>query len=429
MNILIVGNGGREHALAWKLRQSPRTDELYVAPGNAGTATLARNLKIASSDIEGLAAAAKEHRIGLTVVGPEAPLAGGIIDRFNELGLPVFGPSRQAARLESSKIFAKELMSKYGIPCARGRAFSSASEAREYVNSVEPPVVVKADGLAAGKGVTVAQTREEAMKAVADALEARVFGPAGEKIVIEEYLSGREVSVFAFTDGETITPLVMACDYKRVNDGDMGPNTGGMGSYSPPEFIDAGTAQRICEEIMAPVVHAMTAEGVPYRGVLYGGLMITAQGPKVLEFNVRLGDPETQVILPRLETDLVDIMVAVVQGRLAEIDVRWSEEACVAVVMASGGYPGPYSQGFPITGLESLEKDVLVFQAGTSLAEPPEGNGHAIVTAGGRILSVVGRGADLAQARASAYRNVDRVRFQGGHYRRDIAKIDLERSL
>ena len=421
MNILVVGSGGREHTLVWKLCQSPRVNEIYAAPGNAGTGARAHNLDISPTDIEGLAAAAQNHDIDLTMVGPEAPLAEGIVDHFSRLGLIAFGPTREAARLESSKIFAKELMTKYGIPCARGRAFDDLEEARRHIATIEPPMVIKADGLAAGKGVTVAQSRDEALKAVGDAMEARVFGPAGARVIIEECLLGKEVSVFAFSDGVTVTPLVAGCDYKRVLDGDRGPNTGGMGSYSPPEFLDRDLAKQIQERILDVTVKAMASEGIAYKGVLYGGLMITDEGPKVLEFNVRFGDPEAQVILPRLDTDLVDIILAVVNGSLAELETCWRQEACVAVVMASKGYPGTYAKGHLITGLDSLDEGVTVFHAGTSMELREGENDSQVVTSGGRVLSVVGRGGTLAEARTAAYRNVRRIHFQGCHYRTDIA--------
>ena len=419
MNVLVVGSGAREHAITWKLRQSPRVDDLLVAPGNAGTAALATNLDIGPGDFEGMAAAVAEHDVGLTVVGPEAPLADGLADYFEERGLAAFGPNKRAARLESSKIFANDLMTRHGIPCARSRAFSDAEKAKEHISGAELPLVVKADGLAAGKGVTIAQTHEEAFQAVSDAMEARVFGDAGARVSIDEYLTGREVSLFAFTDGATVSPLVAACDYKAVHEGGRGPNTGGMGSYSPPEFLGRELTEQVQEEILAAIVRALASDGIVYRGALYGGLMITDEGPRVLEFNVRLGDPETQVILPRLETDLVDVMMASVQGKLHELDILWNDDACVAVVLASPGYPGSYPKGCTITGLDSVDDDVLVFHAGTAM------NGSDVVTSGGRVLSVVGRGATLSEARASAYRNVEVVSFEGCQYRRDIADVPV----
>ena len=417
MNILVVGSGAREHAIAWKLRQSSNVDDLFVTPGNAGTESIAENLDTNPGDFAALAAAVKEHDIGLTVVGPEAPLADGIVDYFEERGLAAFGPNKEAARLESSKIFANELMTRHGIPCARSIAFSDAEEAKEYVYRAELPLVVKADGLAAGKGVTIAQTRKEALKAISDAMETRVFGEAGTRVSIDEYLVGREVSVFAFTDGTIVSPLVAACDYKSIYEVGRGPNTGGMGSYSPPEFLDRELTEQIQEGILAATVRALASEGIVYKGILYGGLMITDEGPRVMEFNVRLGDPETQVILPRLETDLVDIMLASVEGKLGELDILWSNDACVAVVLASQGYPGPYSKGHPITGLDSVDGDVLVFHAGTAVDE------SSVVTSGGRVLSVIGRDLTLSDACVKAYRNVEKVSFEGCQYRKDIADV------
>lgn len=423
MNVMVVGGGGREHAIAWKLRQSPKVEQIHVAPGNAGTSSLAQNLDISPTDVVGLARAAKEYQVDLTVVGPEAPLDAGIVDHFNSEGLPIFGPTKAATRLESSKIFAKELMTKYRIPCAYGQAFSDTEEARQYLAICQFPVVIKADGLAAGKGVTVAPSRNEALKAVDEAMDAKAFGRAGETIVIEECLVGREVSVFAFTDGRSVSSIVTACDYKRLLERDQGPNTGGMGSYSPCEFLDEALVAEVNSLILSPIIEAMTLEGAPYKGVLYGGLMITDEGPKVLEFNARLGDPETQVILPRLETDLVDIMLAVINGTLSDLDVRWNDDSCVAVVMASEGYPGSYSKGHQITGLDSLDEGVMVFHAGTSHRARSDGSESVIATAGGRVLSVVAQGPSLAEAKSRAYQNVSRIQFQGCHYRTDIAAV------
>jgi phosphoribosylamine--glycine ligase len=421
LKILIIGGGAREHALAWKIKQSPRDIELFMSPGNAGTAATARNLNIPSNEIESLTKAAQELNIDLTVVGPEAPLAAGIVDRFQQLGLPVFGPTKAAAQIESSKVFARNLMQKYGIPCPEGITFSSYREAKKYVESRPAPMVVKADGLAAGKGVTVAGTREEALKALSDIMETRVFGKAGDKVIIEECLAGKEVSLLAFTDGETVIPLVPACDYKRIFDDDRGPNTGGMGSYSPPGFFDAEMTRRVTNTVLEPTVKAMAQEGMPYKGVLYAGLMIAAEGPKVLEFNARFGDPETQAILPRLKTDLVDILLAVVDNKLSRIQVRWAEDACVGVVMASGGYPGSYKTGFKITGLDELNDEVTVFHAGTKLGQDSQ-----VYTDGGRVLTVTATGKNMAAARAIVYDNLPRIHFDGCHYRRDIAAREVD---
>jgi phosphoribosylamine--glycine ligase len=420
LKLMVIGGGAREHALAWKMAQSPKTTELYVAPGNAGTAPIAHNLNIRPGDIEALAKAAKDNSIDLTVVGPEAPLASGIVDYFESLGLPIFGPTKAATQIESSKVFAKKLMQQYGIPCPNGITFSNYSEARKYLESQSAPVVVKADGLAAGKGVTVASSKEEALKALSDIMEGKIFGSAGDSVLIEECLNGREVSLLAFTDGKTVIPMIPACDYKRVFDNDQGPNTGGMGSYSPPDFFDAELTQQVMKTILRPAVRAMADEGMPYKGILYAGLMISAEGPKVLEFNARFGDPETQVILPRLQTDLVDILLAIVDNRLSELDVYWSNDACVGVVMASAGYPGDYKTGFPITGLDKLDEKILVFHAGTKLGENAK-----VYTDGGRVLTVTASGKTMAEARAKVYQNLPRIHFDGCHYRKDIAAREV----
>jgi phosphoribosylamine--glycine ligase len=361
---------------------------------------------------------AQEKGIDLTIVGPEAPLADGIVDEFSAKSLKIFGPTKAAARIEASKVFAKELMQKYNIPCARGNSFSSYIEAREYLKRQKPPIVVKADGLAAGKGVTVAETIEQALEALANIMEARAFGSAGDRVLIEEKLEGKEMSAFAFTDAHTVIPMVPACDYKPVFDGDQGPNTGGMGSYSPPYFYSPALAKTVAETIMEPAVKALNEEGKPYTGVLYGGLMITNKGPKVMEFNARFGDPETQVVLPLLKTDLVDIILGVTNKNLNQIDIEWNKDACVGVVMASAGYPGSYRKGLPVTGLSNLDGDILVFHAGTKLDTEGE-----VVTSGGRVLTVVATGSTIAQAREKVYNNISRIYFNGCHYRRDIALI------
>ncbi len=418
MKILVVGGGAREHTLVWKLAQSSKAEEIYAAPGNAGTAQIAHNLGIKPNDIEGLAKTAKEKGIELVVVGPEVPLANGIVDHFQNTGIPIFGPTKKAAEIESSKVFAKELMQKYNIPCARSVSFSGYAQAKEYIKQQTPPVVVKADGLAAGKGVTVADSIPQALDTLSNTMEAKAFGAAGDRVIIEECLSGKEMSAFAFTDGKTVIPMVSACDYKPVFDGDCGPNTGGMGSYSPPHFYSPTLAEKVTETIMEPAVKAMAKEGRPYKGVLYGGLMITNNGPKVLEFNARFGDPESQVTLPLLKTDLVDILLAVINGNLDQINVEWSDDACVGVVMALAGYPGSYKTGFPITGLDNLDKDILVFHAGTKI-----GTEGQVLTSGGRVLTVVATGKTIAEAREKVYNNISRIRFEGGYYRKDIAEI------
>ena len=421
LKVMVIGSGAREHALAWKIAQSPKVAALYVAPGNAGTAAIAQNLDIRPDDTEALASTARKLNIDLTVVGPEAPLAAGLVDYFERLDLPIFGPTKAAARIESSKVFAKELMQKYGIPCPQGITFSEYSKAREYIESRSAPIVIKADGLAAGKGVTVATSKQEALRALSDIMEAKVFGSAGDSVVIEECLSGTEVSLLSFTDGETVIPMVPACDYKRVFDHDQGPNTGGMGSYSPPKFFDANLTQKVVETILQPTVRAMAKEGMPYKGVLYAGLMIAPDGPKVLEFNARFGDPETQVILPRLQSDLLDILLAIVDNRLHQVSVNWNSDACVGVVMASGGYPGNYRTGFPITGLDKLDREILVFHAGTKLGENSQ-----ILTNGGRVLTITATGQTLAEARRKVYQNISLIHFEGCHFRKDIAAREVD---
>lgn len=420
MKILVVGGGGREHTLVWKIAQSPRVGKVFAAPGNAGTATIAENLSLRPTDIEGLSKAAREKGVDLVVVGPEAPLASGIVDYFDGLDIPVFGPTKAATQIESSKVFARNLMEEYGIPCPKGAVFSSYSEARAYLRKQRLPVVIKADGLAAGKGVIIANSLSEADKAISDIMEARIFGSAGDKVVIDECLSGREVSLIAFTDGKTVSPMVPACDYKKVGEGDQGPNTGGMGSYSPPGFFSARMTEKVTMDILLPTVKAMAKEGLPYRGVLYAGLMIVDGEPVVLEFNARFGDPETQVILPLLKTDLVDILVAVVQSNLDRLKIEWSTEACVGVVMASGGYPGSYKTGFPVEGMGNTDKDVLVFHAGTRV-----GSDGVIYTDGGRVLTVAGVGPDMAEAREKVYRNIRNIYFEDRYYRKDIALREI----
>ncbi|OGN91656.1 MAG: phosphoribosylamine--glycine ligase [Chloroflexi bacterium RBG_13_50_10] len=422
MKILVVGGGGREHTLVWKIAQSPRVARVFAAPGNAGTATIAENLSLRPTDVEGLGKAAKEKGVDLVVVGPEAPLASGIVDHFNRLGIAIFGPTKAATQIESSKVFARNLMEKYGVPCPKGGVFSSYSEAREYLRKQRLPVVIKADGLAAGKGVIIANSLSEADKALSDIMEARVFGSAGDRVVIDEYLSGWEVSLIAFTDGKVVSPMVPACDYKKIGEGDQGPNTGGMGSYSPPGFFSAQMTEKVTKDILLPTVKAMAKEGLPYKGVLYAGLMIVDGKPVVLEFNARFGDPETQVILPLLKSDLVDILMAVVQGNLDRLKIGWSPEACVGVVMASGGYPGSYKTGFPIEGMGNTDKDVLVFHAGTRV-----GSDGVIYTDGGRALTVAGVGRDMAEAREKVYRNIRNIYFEDRYYRKDIALREIDR--
>ncbi|GAB7387766.1 phosphoribosylamine--glycine ligase [Bacillaceae bacterium] len=422
MKVLVVGQGGREHAIVWKLAQSPKVREIYCAPGNAGIARLATCVPLAEHDFAGLAQFAKDAGVDLTVVGPEQPLLEGIVDFFQARELPIFGPTRAAAMIEGSKSFAKALMKKYGIPTGEYASFASYEEALAYVRKQGAPIVIKADGLAAGKGVTVAQTVAEAEAALAKTMKERVFGEAGAKVVIEEYLQGQEMTILAFVDGETVKPMVPSQDHKPVFDGDRGPNTGGMGTYSPVPQIPDVLVARAVEEILQPAARALVQEGIPFKGVLYAGLMITAEGPKVIEFNARFGDPETQVVLPRLQTDLADIMLAVVQGELAALDIAWKEDAALCVIMASGGYPGPYEKGKPISGLDAVDPDVLVFHAGTQEAD------GRIVTSGGRVLGVTALGPTLREAQGKAYANVQKIRFAGAHYRTDIGQKALEQA-
>ena len=420
MKLLVLGNGAREHALVWKIKQSARVKEINAVPGNAGTASVARNINLSSSDVPAIVKKAKELGIDLVVVGPEAPLAAGIVDQLQATGIPVFGPTKAAAQLESSKVFSRELMQKNGIPCAAGKHFTDYGEAKIFLKSHKLPVVVKADGLAAGKGVTVANSMEDALKALDSIMEARAFGTAGDKVIIEECLVGKEVSLLAFTDGETAIPMVPACDYKRVFDGDQGPNTGGMGSYSPPSFFGDDMSQQILTTVIQPTIDAMNKNGTPYKGVLYTGLIMTAKGPMVLEYNARFGDPETQAILPRLKTDIVDIMLAVVNGSLKKMKIQWNNDPCVGVVMASGGYPGEYKKGSPITVSSKLDKDVTVFYAGAKKLDDGR-----IVTDGGRVLTVTATGKTMKEARDKVYRNIVHVNFEGCHYRKDIASREV----
>ncbi len=424
MRILVVGSGGREHALAWRLARSPKVTELFAAPGNSGTATLATNLAVVETDIDGLVDAALDQSIDLMVVGPEIPLSMGLYDRLTSAGIPCFGPSRSAARLESSKSFARDVLDAADVAGPEYRVFRTASAALAYAEHRNRPLVVKADGLAAGKGVAMCANLEEAKTAIAMCMQDRVFGEAGEAVVIEEWLHGPEVSVFGFTDGENLSPVVAASDYKRVGEGDTGPNTGGMGSYGPPAFWDETIAERIRCEIMLPVIREMASRGAPYRGALYCGLMLTDDGPRVLEFNCRFGDPETQAIMPRLMSDPVEAMMACATGSLTDIDpVAWSNRPAVAVVMVSNGYPGSYETGLEIHGLDdnsSHGADSLVFHAGVQDAE--DGGGR-LLTSGGRVLACVGIGDDVEQARDHAYRRASEISFDGAYYRRDIADL------
>jgi phosphoribosylamine---glycine ligase len=415
----VVGNGAREHTLVWKLAQSRKVTEIFTAPGNAGTAQLSTNLNIKPTDIGSLTKTVKDNRIELLVVGPEAPLAEGIVDHFRKIGVPIFGPTRDAAQIETSKAFSKALLQKYGIPCARSMTFSDVTSARNYISEQRAPLVIKADGLAAGKGVIMAETNEQALQAVSSLMETHDFGAAGDKIIIEEKLTGKEMSYFAFSDGRTIMPMVPACDYKRVNDGDQGPNTGGMGSYSPPYFFTPALEKKILSTIVEPTIKAMEKENRPYQSILYSGLMVNNNEPKVLEFNARFGDPECQVTLPRLKSDLLDIIWGVINGNLKDIKAEWNDQACVGVVLASAGYPGNYKSGFPITGLDQVDKDIIIFHAGTKAGDRP---GEAF-TNGGRVLTVVALGKNTDEARNKIYNNIARIHFDGMQYRKDIARF------
>ncbi|MGQ9823978.1 MAG: phosphoribosylamine--glycine ligase [Desulfotomaculales bacterium] len=419
MKVLVVGGGGREHALVWKLRQSPRVHKIYCAPGNAGIARHAECVKIAAEDVENLLSFARQEKIDFTVVGPEAPLTAGIVDIFRQHGLDIFGPAARAAAIEGSKAWAKELMAKYGIPTAEFSIFDNPEEARRYVLEHGAPLVVKADGLAAGKGVKVCRTVEEALEAIADLMEKKIFGRAGERVVVEEFLTGEEVSVLAFTDGETVLPMLAAQDHKQVYDYDQGPNTGGMGAYAPAPACSEHIYEEVRQKILVPAVRGLAREGCPYCGVLYAGLILTGEGPKVLEFNARFGDPEAQPLLMLCRTDLVEIMESVLTGRLAGQEIRWAEGAAVCVVLASGGYPGPYEKGKVIAGLEEVPDDIMVFHAGTAFV-----NGQ-LVTAGGRVLGVTALAKSIPEAINRAYEGVKCINFEGMHYRRDIGQKAL----
>ncbi|ACV61649.1 phosphoribosylamine/glycine ligase [Desulfofarcimen acetoxidans DSM 771] len=423
MKVLVVGGGGREHALVWKLRQSPRIKEIFCAPGNAGIAGDAVCVDIKAEDIQGLLAFARKEKIDLTVVGPEAPLTEGIVDVFREAGLKIFGPSARAAAIEGSKVLAKEIMFKYGIPTAKYGSFTDPAAAYAYLKEVGVPCVVKADGLAAGKGVIVAFEMAEAEAAVRQILEDKAFGQAGENIIIEEFLQGEEVSVLAFTDGLTVVPMLPAQDHKQIFDGDVGPNTGGMGAYAPAPVCTPEICRQAVEEVLKPMVRAMSEEGRDYEGVLYAGLMVTAGGVKVLEFNARFGDPEAQPVLMLLETDLVEIIEAILERRLDQTEVKWKNNAAVCVVLASGGYPGSYEKGRKISGLTGLTAaDAVVFHAGTALKD-----GH-IVASGGRVLGVAAQAPDIAGAIARAYNMIEKISFEGMQYRRDIGRKALVKS-
>lgn len=418
MNILVVGSGGREHALVWRIAKSRKIKKLFCAPGNPGIAQLAECVHIKADDISGLRDFAVKEKIDLTIVGPELPLTLGIVDRFEDKGLNIFGPLKKAAELEGSKVFAKDLMQKYGVPTAGYRVFKNSKDAKEYVKRHSLPLVVKADGLAAGKGVIICKTKEEALCAIKLIMEKREFGNAGDKVIVEEFLKGQEVSFLAITDGKTVIPLPPCQDHKAVFDGDTGPNTGGMGAYSPTPLITVKLKDEIMNSIMIPTVKAMEKEGRPYKGVLYAGLMITKDGPKVLEYNCRFGDPETQPIMMRLKNDLVDVLSASVEMKLNRIKLHCDNKVALCVVMTSRGYPGAYEKGKKIKGIEDASKlkDVVVFHSGTAV------NGNKLVTAGGRVLGVTAMGVGIKRAINKAYAAVSRIKWEGMHYRKDIGE-------
>ena len=422
MKVLVVGGGGREHALVWKVAQSPRVTKVFAAPGNAGMAQIAECVPVKAEDIPGLLSFALSRKVDLTLVGPEGPLSQGIVDEFEEAGLRVFGPSRRAAEIEANKAFTKDLMQKYGIPTAEYGTFTDRAQAEDHVRRKGAPIVVKAAGLAAGKGVVVAETMDEAMNAIDLIMGRKAFGDAGSVVVIEECLKGEEASFMAFTDGRTIVPMASSQDHKRVFDADKGPNTGGMGAYSPAPVVTKQIEKLAMEQVMIPTVRAMEKEGRLFKGVLYAGLMIHGGEAKVLEFNARFGDPETQPIMARLDSDLIDIVDAILDNRLASIDIAWKQGSAVCVVMASGGYPGNYEKGKEIRGLDRAAalKNVMVFHSGTAVRD------GRTVTDGGRVLGVTGLGPSIAAAIDTAYAGVREISFEGAHYRRDIGARALE---
>jgi phosphoribosylamine--glycine ligase len=417
MRILVVGGGGREHAIVWRLAQNPTVDRLFAAPGNPGIAADATCVPVDPDDVRGIVELVERESIDLTVVGPETPLVKGLVDELDAEGHRAFGPTRDAARIEGSKAWAKDLCHRYGIPAGRSRSFTDLDQAVSYLDELEPPYVIKADGLAAGKGVVIADDRSGAIAALRACLVERAFGEAGAIVLVEEHLTGREVSAFGLTDGRDVVPLVLAQDFKRAGDGDTGPNTGGMGAYSPVPWVDEGVERRIWDDVLVGTVRAMESEGVRYAGVLYAGLMVTEDGPKVLEFNCRFGDPETQAIAPRLRSDLGEMLLASVEGNIGNYKALWASDVCVPVVLASGGYPGPYETGFVIDGLDvaGTIEGVFIFHAGTA-----ERRGR-VVTAGGRVHAVSALGATAQEAGERAYEACSRISFRGMHFRRDIA--------
>ncbi len=416
MKVLVIGGGGREHALVWKLLQSPKVKQLYCAPGNPGIAKIAQCVEIRPDNLTGLLTFAQSHKIDLTVVGPELPLTLGVVDKFQQAGLRIFGPIKAAAMVEASKVYAKQFMKTYQIPTAKAQSFDSLKKALDHIQQLQFPLVIKADGLAAGKGVIIVQTLDEAQKTVHKIMESKVFGTAGERIIIEEFLVGEEATVLVFTDGHGISLMPASQDHKRLKDQDQGENTGGMGAYAPTPVVTPEIQDQVLRRIVKPTLQGLSTEGSPYKGILYVGLMICQDGPKVLEFNCRLGDPEAQVVLPLLDSDLVDIMEAVIDDRLDRLTVRWKAVSAICVVLASAGYPGKPKTGIPISGLDQAEqlKQVFVFHAGTALHR------KKVVTEGGRVLGITALGSDLRSARVRAYEAVNKIHFQGMQYRKDI---------
>ncbi len=418
MRVLVVGGGGREHAICWKLAQSPKVDKLYCAPGNAGIAQVAECVPINATDVDGMVRWAKENGMDFVMVAPDDPLALGMVDALEAAGIPAFGPRKNAAVIEASKAFSKNLMKKYDIPTAKYETFTDLQKALAYIEAQGAPIVVKADGLALGKGVTVAQTVEEAKAAARSMMEDKKFGESGSTVVIEECMTGPEVTVLAFCDGEHLVPMLSSQDHKRAYDGNRGPNTGGMGAIAPSPNYTPAVAERCRQEIFLPTVAAMKAEGRPFQGVLYFGLMLTPDGPKVVEYNARFGDPETQPILSLLDSDLMDIFLACRNGTLDQVDIRWKPGAACCLVLASGGYPVKYQSGYPISGLEEAAKSAAVFHAGTK-----QGEGGAVLTAGGRVLGITALGKDLPEAISNAYAAAKPVSFQDMHFRTDIGRV------
>ncbi len=423
MKVLIVGSGGREHALAWKISQSPLLTKLYAAPGNAGISQIAECQPIEADNIQGLLEFAQREAIDLTVVGPEAPLVAGIVDTFEAAGLKIFGPSKHTAMLEGSKAFAKDQMSKFGIPTADYEVFSNVNEAKHFCIETEMPVVIKADGLAAGKGVVICDNTQDAVAALTRMMAEGVFGDAGKRVVVEKKLEGEEVSILALSDGEKIIPLASAQDHKRAYDYDKGPNTGGMGAYSPCPFVSEEKFNEIIDIAIRPMVKGLAAEGTPYKGILYAGIMLTKNGPMLLEYNCRFGDPEAQVILPRMKSDILPILAEIANGSLSTEKLEWHDKACMGIVIASGGYPGFYHKGFPIQGIDTVarQEDVFVFHSGTSKNERNE-----VITSGGRVLVVTVLGENLKAAHDRAYSQIAHIQFEGSFYRRDIGRRAME---